>query len=303
MNKKTILVSGASGFLGKELVRQLLENNYQTIALSSKPDKLIDTFANSSNLNVLNIDNWNKKVDKNVDINIFINCAFPRSSNPDQLAEGLDFTKKLIEDAIDFGIYNIVNISSQSVYSQKDKSAPDEKSLVAPESLYGMAKYASEKIIEAICENEKNKINYSNIRLASLTGNELEARMTNKFVKAAIEGGSITVNGTEQKVSYLDVRDAASALLAMISNDPNRWDTVYNLGSYQNNSVLEIAETVNRIAKRYSVPGISIDLRNKKDDFNNLINSESFYQDFNWKPNYDLNLMVEDLFDFYMSKK
>lgn len=301
MSNKTILVSGASGFLGKELVQQLLEENYRTIALTSKPKELIKYFGNQSKFIALNINNWTKKIDKNIDIHLFINCAFPRSSKPDQLAEGLDFTEKIIKDAINLGIKNIVNISSQSVYSQKDKSTPDENSEVAPESLYGMAKYASERIVTVLCENS-GKINYSNIRLASLTGNELEARMTNKFVKIAINGGTITVNGKGQKVSYLEVRDAASALIAMINKDPDTWKTIYNLGNHHYYSVLDIVETINEVAKKYSVPGINIDLKNKKDDFNNLINSELFYLDFNWKPKYDINLMVENLFDFYVSK-
>lgn len=301
MIKKTVLVSGASGFLGKQLIKQLIESkNYYIVGLTSRPDALINTFESRSDFTVLNVNNWTEKIEK--DLDILINCAFPRSSDPRQLAVGLDFTEKLIKDAINFNIHSIINISSQSVYSQKDKSSPDETADVAPESLYGMAKYAAEKLVASLCEGSSNTVNYSNIRLASLTGIELEARMTNKFVKRAINGEKITVNGRGQKVSYLEVRDAASALLSMLKKDSSTWENVYNLGNYRYCSVLEIAEEVNNVAKKYNIPEIEIDLKEGQDDFNNLLNSSLFYEDFDWKPYYDIGLMIEDLFNYYTMK-
>lgn len=300
MRKKTILVTGASGFLGKELIKQLLKSNsFNIIALTSRVEKLTNYFNNTINLTILDISDWKKNIDKNTNIDFLTNCAFPRTSDSVQLAEGLDFTEQIIKDAIDLKISNIINISSQSVYSQKDKSIPDENVSVAPESLYGMAKYASEKLVTCICENSNMKINFSNIRLASLTGIDLEARMTNKFVKKALKGEKITVNGNGQKVSYLDVRDAASALIKMIDTDSSIWRPIYNLGNYYYSSVLEIAETVKNVGKVYSVNDVKIEVNSGQDNFNNLINSNLFYRDFKWKPYYTIPLMIEELFEYY----
>ncbi|MCE7791184.1 NAD(P)-dependent oxidoreductase [Salipaludibacillus sp. CUR1] len=300
MSKKTVLVSGANGFLGKALVKQLLEsNNYNTIALTSEVKKLQSYFTDHSNLTVLNVSDWKKEINRMTNIDVLINCAFPRASNPRKLAEGLDFTEKLIRDAIDINIDSVINISSQSVYSQKAKSSPDEFAEVAPESLYGMAKYASEKIVASLCDSE---INYSNIRIASLTGPDLEARMTNKFVKNALDGEKITVNGRGQKVSYLDVKDAASALMSMVKKDSCEWNTVYNLGNIHYYSVFEIAETVRETAKKYSIADVNIEVYEGNDSFNNLINSDLFYNDFEWKPNYSIPLVVEYLFNYYKNK-
>ncbi|WP_203553658.1 NAD(P)-dependent oxidoreductase [Bacillus sp. B15-48] len=297
MSNKTVLVSGASGFLGKELISQLLEVRYPTIALTSKPKELREAFRQNTDLTVLNINDWTNRVDDDQNIDVLINCAFPRNSDPEQLAAGLDFTERLVNNAIKTGIMNIINISSQSVYSQKNKSTPDEQTTVAPESLYGLAKYSSEKIVTLISKN--SKVNFSNIRLASLTGFDLESRMTNKFVKLAIKGGKVTIDGTGQKVSYLDVKDAVSALILMMNQDSENWRQTYNLGNYHFKSVLEIAETVNDIAERYLLPGLQIELKDGLSDFNNLINSEAFYSDFGWRPKYDIPLMVDELFGYY----
>lgn len=295
-----ILVSGASGFLGHELVTQLLEDDYfKVIAITSKNKELAKDFGGKSNLKALHIDNWSDEIDQDTAIETFVNCAFPRSSDPEKLAKGLVFTEKIIKDALKLNVKNIINISSQSVYSQKSKSLTDETANVVPESLYGMAKYASERLVESICENSAEKINFSNIRLASLTGLKFEIRMTNKFVKNALERNPIVINGGTQSISYLEVRDAAAALIAMIKKDSNLWKQSYNLGNFESCTVMELAKTVQEVALKHSINKVKLVVNKGQQNFNNLIDSTLFYNDFDWKPQYNVQAMVEELFDYY----
>lgn len=297
---KNILVSGASGFLGSEIVRQLLnDGSYKVIAMTSRIDVLHTKFGNSSNLKVVNTDYWNNEINQNMQIDILVNCAFPRTADGEQLAKGLHFTENLLKDSINLGIRKIINISSQSVYSQKAKSTTNEDAVVIPESFYGMTKYASERIVATICESSNKNVVFSNIRLASLSGIELEVRMTNRFVKRALTGEQLTINGGKQNFSYLHVKDAASAILAMINTDSNYWKPVYNLGNYDYCTILELAEMIRDIAKEHSIEEVNFEVRDGQDNFNNLINSESFYNDFNWKPDYTMLLMVKELFEHY----
>src|SRR5699024_9463764 len=195
--------------------------------------------------------------------------------------------------AIRCGIKNIVNISSQSVYSQKEKDITDESSEIAPESLYGMAKFASERIVASICEQEG--VNYSNIRLASLTGLNFDVRMTNRFVKKAINGEPIVINGGEQLISYLEVRDAADALIRMIEPIPSKWKRVYNLGSNESFPLIEIAKKVKESVNQHVDNDTVIIKKDRLPSFNNLIDSDLFYRDFNWKPNYTISILINEL--------
>lgn len=299
----TVLVSGASGFLGHELITQLLGDNcYKVIALTSKKRELAKEFEGKSNLEVLHVDNWFNDINNYGPIDTFVNCAFPRSSDPEQLAKGLVFTENIIKKALELKVKNIINISSQSVYSQKSKSLTTETANVVPESLYGMAKYASERLVASICENSAKNVYFSNIRLASLTGLEFELRMTNRFVKNAIVRKPIAVNGGGQSISYLEVRDAATALIAMLNTNPDLWKKIYNLGNYESYTVMELARTVQDTAVKHSINNVELEVNKGQQNFNNLINSELFYKDFGWRPSYTLQAIIEELFIYYKKR-
>ncbi len=300
--KKTILITGSSGLLGSELINQLLkEQDFNVIAMTSKVKQLTEKYSNE-NLEILSNQEWIQQLqDRNIQVDILINCAFPRSSKPEELALGIPFTEDLIKESIEFGIKSIINISSQSVYSQKDKEDVTETSDVQPESMYGITKYACERIVELLCK--QNHINYSNIRLGSLTGLNFQVRMTNRFVKNAINGDTITVNIGNQKISYLDVRDAASALVQMMKADPLRWKNTYNLGNNSSFSLLELTKLIEIIAEENSIYNLDIVRYESEDSFHNYMNCNLFYKDFNWQPEFDIKKMISELFSYNMKQK
>src|SRR5699024_635645 len=134
-SEKTVLITGSGGLLGSELIKQLLnDSNWHVIAMTSNVHNVVNNFNNNELLVVRN-DSWMEQLsNKNIKVDTMINCAFPRSSKPEELAQGIPFTEKLITDSINFGIENIINISSQSVYTQKQKEDVTEQSTVQPES-------------------------------------------------------------------------------------------------------------------------------------------------------------------------
>lgn len=95
--RKAILITGAGGFLGKELTKQLLKNDdYSVIAVTSQRDSLLNLMGYHPNLRVIRIEDLvgcNVYFDKSLDI--AINCAFPRTSDPCELAKGVCLTEQL----------------------------------------------------------------------------------------------------------------------------------------------------------------------------------------------------------------
>lgn len=296
-NQLTVMVTGAGGFLGNELVNNLLqENNIKVIAVTSKPELIKDKYS-SFNLITLNTNEWEKSLSEKIDI--IVNCAFPRTSIPSELVKGILFAEKLVKYSNELNIGSIINISSQSVYTQKEKARTDENALISPETLYGMAKYACERLVESLCK--ENQINFSNIRLASLTGLDFNVRMNNKFVKAVINKEKITIHGGMQKVSYLEVRDAAEALKIMALSDPTNWESAYNLGNNEAITLLELISILKKEARKNNIQDINVEIIDKEVSFSNLLDSSLFYSTFNWKPRFNKQKMIAELFERQMN--
>src|SRR5690625_2633417 len=57
---------------------------------------------------------WQQKLDINQQIDVLINCAFPRTSDPKALAKGIQYTESLISDTVARNLKGFINISSQS---------------------------------------------------------------------------------------------------------------------------------------------------------------------------------------------
>lgn len=288
-----IVLTGAGGFLGQNLIQTciLLESDIEIIALSSQEQQLSlkyndfkkwITFYNSNEYHKIN---WEE-------IDILLNCAFPRNENGQQIATGLTYISDILENAVSNGVKSVINISSQSVYSQIREDSADENTPLNLESKYAIGKYASELLVNKICKN----IPHTNLRLASLIGIGFDQRITNKLVKQVINHQDIQIVDGNQIFSFLDVRDAANALISVILSSPKIWKETYNLGSSETYTLKELANAVVFIGKtRFNT---DVDLLIQKDSsWKNLsMNCSRFYKDFNWRQVYRLQDTVNDLF-------
>lgn len=301
-NRKTILISGSGGLLGKELVQQLMNSKeFRVVAMTSQVDALKRQYKNSKHVYIVSNDScFDELKEAKIKVDYFLNCAFPRSSKPEELAQGIPFTEQIIEKSIQYGIKNIINISSQSVYSQKKEHDATEETHVQPENLYGMTKFACERIVAILCK--KHAVRYSNIRLASLTGPNFDVRMTNRFVKSVINQEKIIIYGKENKVSYLDVRDAGAALIQMLKMEVSSWKEVYNLGNNKSFSLLELVEEISAQSQVHGITECDIETHSSDKNYNNLIDSTRFYKDFQWEPSYLMTMMIEEQFNLKLNK-
>jgi len=294
-NKKTVLITGSGGLLGTELIEQLLDcGNWQVIAMTSNVNNVVNKF-NNDKLLVVSNDSWIEQLsNRNIKVDTLINCAFPRTSKPEELAQGIPFTERLITDSINFGIENIINISSQSVYTQKQKEDVTEKSAVQPESLYGMTKYACERVVSILCET--NDVNYSNIRLGSLVSIELTSRMTNRFIENALNNKKITIDKNNIDISYLHVKDAANALVFMINKFDKKWKNIYNLGTFEKYSLNELTSLINKYLREKNESFLEYNLKDNTNSYNNFIDSSIFYKEFDWKPSITITQIIDDIY-------
>lgn len=299
-SKKTVLISGAGGFLANYLIKQLSnDHHYEILALTSNKEKLEKKFSNIKNMKCISNIEWDNGL-LNIDkVDTLIHCAFATESDNGELAKSLEYTNKLFNYVKKLNIDSVINISSRSVYGNIYKPLWKESLMVAPNTSYGLAKYASELLLEATFAGSLTA--FTNLRLASLIGPEIDKRVVSKFVESAIKDHLITINGGKQVFSYLDVRDASDAILTLLSLARNKWEKVYNVGHFERNSIIEIAEIVANTAIRYFKDKVEIVINENDTVLDIGMDCEMFYRQCDWVPKYNMHDTVDELFKYYLS--
>lgn len=273
-SRKKIVITGASGFLGSHLVERLKDDErYKVYALSSKPDDLKEKIS-GENIEYIHKDSLDAEMLKDSTV---INCAYPRNSIGTAIADGLKYIQKVFESAVGSGAAAIINISSQSVYSQQRIEAATEETPVCLESPYAVGKYAVEILLESICKGSDTK--YTSLRMASLIGPGFDQRIVNRFVKQAIETGKLTVKRNRQKFGFFDVEDAVSGIAAMLAADAETWKPVYNLGRKGSYTLIQIAETVRDVLQMTNTAEVNIDIVDGEETGNSELSIKSFIND------------------------
>ncbi|MDE5937102.1 MAG: NAD-dependent epimerase/dehydratase family protein, partial [Ruminococcus sp.] len=232
---RNVFLTGAGGLLGTQLLHTLENTECSVTALTSKPDVLAEKF--DVRYSYLDTADFLENGYDFSSTDVLIHCAFPRNNDGASMAKGLDFQRVVFESAVKGGINELINISSQSVYNPKRTEPADEQNPAVLETKYAAAKYMSEQLVEVIC-NASN-VKYTNLRIASLIGIDFSPRIINRFVRSALEQGSINVNAGRQKFGFLDVRDMAEALKIIIFSNPDEWKCVYNVGADKEWGILQ----------------------------------------------------------------
>ena len=175
-----IAITGASGFLGINLIEELLKKDTNFILAFTSQKKTLENKFKNRHVNVFEREAFFKVQLKDVDV--LINCAFPRNNDNRQMAVGLKYVNDVLNHTVHCGVKTVINISSQSVYSQQKEHAADEYTELCLDSIYAVGKFASELLTNTICKN----IRHTNIRLASLIGPDFDQRLVNKMIDNAL---------------------------------------------------------------------------------------------------------------------
>ena len=284
---KTILVTGATGFLGQHLVQELLKQaDTKVFAILGRPEDKANALPESSNLQICSLDDLYRESFE--DIDTVVNCAFARSNDAKLLASAFDFTEKSIKRFEELSVKSVINISTQGVYQRLNVGElSKEDSPIEPIDLYSMAKYATEKLFRI------SSIPFvTNVRLASVL---MPQRFLYYFVNKAKAGEHFTVTAPNQYAALLDVTDAARGLAAIAGLDPEQRSDVYNLGIGTQYSLLEYAEGVKSIGQQFGY-NVSFDVVDNGTTVCAGMDCSRLMEDTGWKPCVLKDEMIVSLF-------
>lgn len=272
---KRIVISGACGFLGRNIIQAALTKGIPVLALPTFPERLSDI-----SVEFAHVEQFLQGNVRLTDDDVFINCLFPTNADGYRMADGLRVVYKTIRKARESGVGAFINISSQSVYASKRTFPAKETDNLCLETPYAVGKYSSEAFVNQVFYDKP----HVNIRMASLLGVGYDQRIVNRMIIQALKGETLSVIGGMQRYGFLDVRDAADGLIKLAMSDPSTWKETYNLGRNESYSLIDVVNTIVTEMKRLADIDVTYTVSEGQDDRNSAVDASLFMHDIRWTP-------------------
>lgn len=297
-----IAVTGASGFFAWRFINLAAENsNNIIIAVSSDVNKIKQMYT-QNNVECLSNLEFLRLSPKKANIDALIHTAFSRQSDGMKLVQSLKFLKDVLRKAVNLKVKKFINLSSQSVYGSHSSQLKKENGLdnLEPEYLYSLAKCSSEILVEEILND--SEVKYVNLRLASLIGPSYfyPDNIIYKFIEQSFSENRFKIIGGKQNFSFLDVRDAANAVLMLLNHELNNKDKFLNLGPEDNINIKQLGDLVKQIM--YEKYDLMVDYDFESTDLvlNSGMDSSELFDKLSWRPKYSLKTTISDTADFIL---
>jgi len=314
---KNILVTGASGYIGSNIVAHLLSlpdiNEVKAAVRSkSKGSELVNLLGNPKKLKVV-VGEIPDNIWSLDDVDTVIHTAAIRQltdpTNPSEFFRVNSLgVHQLIKTMHNTGVKRLIYLSSQAVYGNERPPLWSEALSAQPETPYGLSKWMG----ELVCLNNGWKVPQTIIlRLARVYGfgnymrwNELP----HKFSFLAFRGQPLSVyRGGKEKIDLLHIQDLTNAITKICRQSLSGYQNIIlNIGSGHAISVSHLANLCQVISKEMGLKVSTIKYLNDgtKEIHRNCgmdIRRAKTY--LNWEPNYSLKDGLTGLFNALLKNK
>ena len=244
------LVTGGTGFVGANIVRNLARNGHQVVSFDiNSPDQMVHDFMGESSGRITFVRGdivdrasvaqlaGSHSIDKIVHAAVYTvnRQALEIERSRDVVAINVEGTANLLELARTQQVDRFIYVSSGAVYG--DALAGDqtlnEDTPPQPNNLYGMTKFASEMITRRY--GELHGFSTASVRLSTpygpmerVTGHRAVMSVFYDWTGQAVRGESITAEDMDQGRDYTYIEDIADGLRAVL-DAPSLPHGVYNL--------------------------------------------------------------------------
>ncbi len=292
--KKNYAILGASGFIGSYFVHELInKNDYNEIYLICREasfEKYKAMYASYNRVFVL-IEHDVQVLSKYCMSDVLVNFASARANEEDEkLYESMIFQYRQSRKLYNAGIPLIINVSSQSVYNQKQDMPKNESAPVEINNLYAFQKYMAEEFFQNINESFPAN-NVISLRLARVIGvphdNNKPGGFFARVIEALQNSEHIDIPFPENKINLIDIRDAINAIFYIIgNNDHVEFPSVLNVGG-TNISIREYCKLVIDTLGMNKKKGF-IRFADTKDVKSSAMINDELFKKYHWAEKYTL---------------
>lgn len=249
---KKILVTGGLGFIGSNFISLVkrLSPNYEIVNV----DKV--TYAADITLEDKSITNYHTDISEETIEDIFqqekpnyvVNFA-AETHVDNSIKDPLVFVKtnvlgtaNLLNCSLKYGVERYIQVSTDEVYGSIEEGSFNELSPIDPSSPYSSSKAGADHLV--LSYHKTYKLNVGITRCSNNYGpNQHSEKLIPHMIGKALRNENLPVYGNGMNVrDWIHVNDHCRAVLAVLEG--GRPGEVYNVGSYNEKTNLEIVKTI-----------------------------------------------------------
>lgn len=244
---QTVVFTGATSFLGRNLINGLLKNGYKVYALireNSAKEKILPQEKNLIKL-YGSLQNMQSIKDEVESADIFMHFAWDGSGNEGRAntniqEKNVEYAKNAFEIAKSLKCQMFLFPGSQAEYGPKYYEIYEDDAC-NPISAYGKAKLAFSRW--AMNEVQNNNMQFVHLRIFSVYGyGDRTGTLTDSCVRKMNQNRCIHLGSCTQQWNYLYINDFVSIVLKLVSNKCGTG--IYNIASKDTRVLKEFVEEI-----------------------------------------------------------
>ena len=300
--KKNILISGASSFIARHLIKLIDKEKYNVTAVVRK---CTEEQQRSDEIKYIELDmEGYKNLDKYADAcDIYLpfswngaqrECRNNEAANRDSFVYIMDSIRCVVEK---LGCSKVILPGSLLEYKNQHELI-DENTPCEPVAAYG--KYKHELYKEAYRFCGQMGISLIEVRLFSVYGyDDSDVKMINSVMKKLLKNERVSMTKAEQIWGFIHVDDVAGAFVKLIETDVE--SGCYNLASNEHRPLKDYIEDMKRITGSKSELGFG-DIPYSSNEVPHVIcNMDKIQNSINWTPEISFDNGIKEMMQHYVS--
>lgn len=240
--KKKVFVTGGSGFLGINLIRELLKQNYEVVSYDlvkfeyeDCKDKITSIQGDIRNIRKL------KQAMRGCQYVVHCAAALPSYTKQEIYTTDIDGTRNVLKVAYQYKVKRFVDISTTAVYGIYDHVPLLEDDILHGVGPYGIAKIKAE---EECLKYRKKGMTLSILRPMTFVGPE-RLGVFSLFYDWAYSGHGFPMIGSgDNQFQLLDVSDLVDVIITCMMVDKRKVNDTFNIGSSEFQTMREDYQSV-----------------------------------------------------------
>lgn len=292
MTRERILITGATGFIGRHLAVRLSADGYQVGALVRHPSTPLPDFSHTITLlsgDIRNFDDLSAAFASfKPDVVIHLVTYYAVMHRADEIGVMLDTNVKgtvnLLEASKESGTVKLfINTSTCAIYKEMSRPLKEDDEIL-PQNLYAMTKLQAEEA----CDYYAGEFHVPcvTLRLFPPYGpGDHERRLIPYVIGSILNNSPPNLTTGKQEWDFVYIDDIVSAYLAILKAYPfKERHTIYNIGTGQAVSVSTVVEKIrDSIGSDICLPWGSVPHRSHEVWFNSADISKAD-KEIAWKP-------------------